>query len=94
MKKLLLLIVVFSFADAQNYSLYFDGTGIGLSQDFEITLNVYDIEGRKVATLVQGVKPAGVHSVGLNASKLPSGVYFVKLNAGEFTQTQKLMLVK
>ena len=37
---------------------------------------------------------AGSHAIEWNAENLPSGVYFVKLNAGEFTQTQKLMLVK
>ena len=39
-------------------------------------------------------KSAKMHSVDWNAEGYPSGVYFVKLNAGKFTQTQKLMLVK
>ena len=41
-----------------------------------------------------GYKISGKHTIEWNAENLPSGIYFVKLNAGEFTQTQKLMLVK
>ena len=66
----------------------------GLPQDSKISLNVYDIEGRKVTSLASGLKVAGNHTIDWNAENLPSGVYFVKLNAGGFTQTQKLMLVK
>ena len=66
----------------------------GLPEDREITINVYDLEGRKLTTLKEGIRKAGTHSVEWNAEGLPSGVYFVKLDAGEFTQTQKVMLVK
>ena len=44
--------------------------------------------------LIEGIKSAGTYPVDWNADGYPSGVYFVKLDAGEFTQTQKLMLVK
>ena len=62
--------------------------------DTQVTLNIYDVEGRKISTLIQGVRQAGNHTIEWNAEGYPSGVYFVKLDAGEFTQTQKLMLVK
>jgi hypothetical protein len=65
-----------------------------LPLESDITLNVYDVEGRKITTLTEGIRTAGAHSVEWNAEGFPSGVYFVKLDAGEFTQTQKLMLVK
>ena len=66
----------------------------GLPLDTEISLNVYDIKGRIITTLIEGIRTAGMHSVDWNAENLPSGVYFVKLNAGEFTQTHKLLLIK
>ena len=66
----------------------------GLPIETDITLNVYDVEGRRITTLTEGIRTAGTHSVEWNAEGLPSGVYFVKLDAGEFTQTQKMMLVK
>ncbi len=48
----------------------------------EVTLKIYDILGREVATLVNEVKPAGSHTVSFNASNLPSGVYLYELKAG------------
>ncbi len=58
------------------------------------TLKVYDVLGREVATLVNEYKPAGTYQVEFNASKLPSGIYFYRLNAGSFTQTKKMILIK
>jgi len=66
----------------------------GLPLESNITLNIYDVEGRKITTLTEGIRTAGTHSVEWNAEGYPSGVYFVKLDADKFTQTQKLMLVK
>ena len=66
----------------------------GLPLESDITLNIYDVEGRRITTLTEGIKTAGTHTIEWNADGYPSGVYFVKLDAGEFTQTQKLMLVK
>lgn len=66
----------------------------GLPSDTQVTLNVYDVEGRRITTLTEGIRRAGTHSIEWNAEGYPSRVYFVKLDAGVFTQTQKLMLVK
>ena len=57
-------------------------------------MNVYDVMGREVATLVNQKQNPGKYSIDFNASKLSSGVYFYKLSAGEFTKTKSLMLVK
>ena len=65
-----------------------------LPDETKVTLEVYNINGKLINTLYSGIKSAGNHNIEWNASGLPSGVYFVKLDAGEFTQTQKLMLVK
>ena len=57
-------------------------------------LEVYNINDKLINTLYTGLKLAGTHSIEWNAEGYPSGVYFVKLDADEFTQTQKVMLVK
>ena len=53
-----------------------------LLEQCEVTLTIYDILGREVATLVNETKPAGSHTVNFNASNLPSGVYLYGLKAG------------
>ena len=65
-----------------------------LPEASEVSLVVYDVQGREVATLINGWRPAGMHEVTFNASDLTSGVYFARLTAGDFTQTQKLLLIK
>jgi M6 family metalloprotease-like protein len=57
-------------------------------------LKVYDVLGNEVATLVNEFKPAGYYQVEFNATGLPSGVYLYKLQAGNFVETKKLMLLK
>ncbi len=58
------------------------------------SLKVYDVLGREVATLVNEYKEAGKHSVEFNATGLPSGVYFYRLNAGSFSETKKMILLR
>ncbi len=60
----------------------------------DITLTVYETTGRQVTELVNGWRDAGVHEFTFDASNLPSGIYLARLITGEFTQTQKLVLVK
>jgi hypothetical protein len=60
----------------------------------EVTLEVYDVLGRRVATLADGEKPAGRHEASLEARRLPSGVYFGRLEAGGETRTQKITVVR
>jgi len=59
-----------------------------------VSLKVYDLLGRKVATLVNEQKPAGTYTLQWNAANMPSGVYFYRLQAGTFTETRKLILMK
>ena len=59
-----------------------------------VILEVYDINGRIIYELINGNMDAGYHSVIWNADNNASGVYFVKMVAGDFVNTQKLMLVK
>lgn len=59
-----------------------------------VKLAVYDILGKEVAALVENQLTAGTYSVNFNASSLPSGTYFYRINAGEFIETRKMILIK
>jgi len=59
-----------------------------------VTLKVYDILGREVATLVNGYTSSGAHEVQFNATNLASGVYCYRLTSGNFNEMKKMMLVK
>ncbi len=59
-----------------------------------VTLKVYDILGNEIATVVNEVKPAGSYEVNFNAYGLTSGIYFYKLQAGNFTETRKMVLLR
>ncbi len=59
-----------------------------------VTLRVYDVLGRVVATLVDGFQPAGTYTKTFDASRLSSGVYFYRLQAGSFVNTKKMVLAK
>jgi hypothetical protein len=60
----------------------------------KVTLNVYDLSGKKLSTPVDGLQDAGTHQVKFNAGGLPSGVYVCKLTAGSRVSTRTLMLIK
>lgn len=59
-----------------------------------VTLKVYNILGKEVATIVNKELPAGSYKFQWNASNLASGIYFYRIQAGQFTSTKKLLLVK
>lgn len=65
-----------------------------LPQNSEVQLEVFDISGRKVRTLVDEQQPAGEHQVRFNASSLSSGVYFYRIDAGSFQKVRKMTLIK
>ncbi len=58
------------------------------------TLNVYDILGNSIITLVDEYKSAGEYEVTLSGSDLSSGIYFYHLTVGSFSQTRKMILMK
>ena len=60
----------------------------------EVKLEVFDITGRLVATLANGLQSAGRHEATFDAQGLESGIYFYRLHAGSFAQTKRLLLVK
>lgn len=65
-----------------------------LSAVSHVTLKVYDVLGKEVKTLVNERETAGSYSITFDASKLPSGVYFYRLQAGSYSKTMKLLLLK
>ncbi|MFQ6091422.1 MAG: T9SS type A sorting domain-containing protein [bacterium] len=62
--------------------------------DREVRLEVYNLLGQKVVTLVDEHQSAGVYNIRWNAADVPSGVYFYRITAGEFTATNKMILMK
>ena len=61
-----------------------------------VTLKVYDLLGREVATLVNEEKTAGSYNAQftMNNVQLSSGIYFYKLQAGDFVETKKMLMIK
>jgi hypothetical protein len=89
--------VVDNFYLAQNYPNPFNPStkiNFGLKKAGEVEISVYNILGNKVATLVNGFKSAGNHSVSFDASNLSSGIYFYKIVTNGFVQTRKMILEK
>ena len=82
---------------AQNYPNPFNRTAT-ISYRFDrggqVTLRVYDLTGRQVATLVQGVQPAGTHEVAFDATTLSSGTYFYRLETPSGAATRSMTLVR
>jgi len=66
----------------------------GLPEHVNVQIIVYDLSGKEVETLMNGFQTPGYHSVNWNADNLPSGVYLIRLESGEFIQTQKVVLIK
>ncbi len=65
-----------------------------LPQSSFVTLKIYDVNGKLAATLLNGFKFAGAYNITVNGNNLSSGVYYYTLNAGNYSQTKKMVLVK
>ncbi|MGH2574326.1 MAG: T9SS type A sorting domain-containing protein, partial [Ignavibacteria bacterium] len=59
-----------------------------------VQLIIFDILGREITTLVNEQLTPGTYEIEWNALKSPSGVYYYKLSAGDFTETKKMVLLK
>ena len=80
-----------------NYPNPFNPTTIvrfSLPKPSHVNLQMYDILGRQVASLVDGMLETGVYSVSFDGSEFASGIYFYRLNAGDFTCTRKMLLLR
>ncbi len=59
-----------------------------------MTIKIFNILGKEIATLINEQKEAGKHELDFDASGLNSGVYFYKIEAGSFIETKKMILMK
>lgn len=85
------------FGLSQNYPNPFNPSTMiqyQLPENSKVTLQVFDVLGREVATLVNEQMEAGYHQVSFNASNLASGMYIYRLQAGDQVFTKKLTLIK
>jgi hypothetical protein len=81
----------------QNYPNPFNASTLiryELPQSSQVKIEIYDLLGRKVTTLYDGEKQAGHHYVIWNTGDFSSGIYFSKLQAGEYSESRKMMLLK
>ncbi|MBL8008183.1 MAG: T9SS type A sorting domain-containing protein [Ignavibacteria bacterium] len=82
---------------SQNYPNPFNPStkiSFDIPVDGKVSMKIFDMSGKEVATLVNDFRTAGYYTVDFNASALSSGIYFYKISAGNFTATKKMMLVK
>lgn len=82
---------------SQNYPNSFNSiTKIkySISKTSFVTLKVYDVLGREVATIVNEEKPAGDYNVEFDGSGLSSGIYFYKIQASDYSSVKKMILIK
>jgi hypothetical protein len=81
----------------QNYPNPFNQSTVitySIPSRIEVKLTVYDIQGKEVARLVDGMKDAGTHTLSFNAPNLASGIYFYKLQTGSKVSIKKMTLLK
>lgn len=81
----------------QNYPNPFNPATIinyQITESNVVTIKVFDILGKEIATLVNEYKPAGKYVIEFNAAKFASGVYFYKIKSGDFTDTKKMLLLR
>lgn len=86
-----------SFTVTQNYPNPFNAATtieyeLPLASD--VAIRIYDLLGREVETLLEKNQKAGQHEIDWNPSDIPSGIYFYKVQAGEFVQTKRMLLLK
>jgi len=82
---------------SQNYPNPFNPTtkiNYALPKTGLVTMKIYDVTGREIQTLVNDLKQAGSYSVDFNGSSLSSGVYFYKIQSGDFISVKRMVLIK
>ena len=90
-------IVINKFELEQNYPNPFNPSTViryQTAQESNVTLTVFNSIGGKVTTLLNEVKPKGTFTVEFNGANLASGIYYLRIHAGPFTDTKKMILLK
>lgn len=88
---------VWSYSLAQNYPNPFNPSTMiefSLAEQGEVTIELFDVQGTKVKELLKGNHPAGKHSLSVSGEGLASGTYLIRMNAGKFTATRKIVFLK
>ncbi|HEY3294072.1 MAG TPA: T9SS type A sorting domain-containing protein [bacterium] len=88
---------VATFRLMQNYPNPFNPSteiAFELPREMRVTLKVFDVLGREVARLKDGVMAAGEHRIVFDGTNLPSGVYFYRMDTNQYVQTRKMLLLK
>jgi flagellar hook assembly protein FlgD len=86
-----------SFSLEQNYPNPFNpSTRIvySIPKASNVTLNIYNVLGQQVKTLIHETQSQGTYTVTFNATSLPSGIYFYRIDAGDYNQVKKMILLK
>jgi hypothetical protein len=90
-------IIPTEYSISQNYPNPFNPTTklkLALPKAALTKLIIYDLLGREVQTLINKELEAGYHEINFDASNLPSGVYYYRIQSGDFIQTKKMILIK
>jgi len=90
-------LVVNNFKLEQNYPNPFNPSTIiryTIAEKRNVTLTVYNSIGIKITTLLSEEKPKGTFTIEFDASTLSSGIYYIRLQAGSFNDTRKMVLIK
>jgi hypothetical protein len=85
------------FALSQNYPNPFNPVtkiSYEIPENLNVSMKIYDLTGREVADLINGNKTAGYHTVEFNGTNLSSGIYFIRLIAGNYSSIKKISLIK
>jgi hypothetical protein len=86
-----------AFSLSQNYPNPFNPTTTikySLTKSAYVTIEIYDLLGRKVETLFDAQEQAGYHQIIWNGDRVSSGIYFYRIQAGDFSETKKMLLLK
>jgi len=86
-----------SYMLTQNYPNPFNSSTIiqyNLPDETYVTVNIYDLLGRNIETLVSQQQTAGFYQIAWNADHVPSGIYFYKIQTSDFSSTKKMILMK
>ena len=86
-----------TYALAQSFPNPFSGTALiqyALKQPEKVSLDVYNVLGQRVATLVDKMQGAGTYEVSFDAANLPAGIYIYRIQAGSFTESRSMTLVR
>jgi hypothetical protein len=91
------IVTVITYRLLQNYPNPFNPSTVidyEIGKSVDVKLTVYDVLGKEISILVNEKQRVGNYSVEFNAGNLPTGVYFYKLQAGEFSDAKKMLLIR